>query len=613
MRFSLRFLCGVLCAAFVAPAMANVATTAGSNLTAYNGTGATNNNQWNAMMNMRGNMPSSTPATANFGNCNAVILRCASPKCASGSCSDMAVARPIVAGCVNSNDACKQYGNDLIEYITAQIVAQSNAKIMEQENAIALATAQATAQANAAAAAQNNAQMQQMQSQMEQMQAQMAESMAAMQEQMRTQSESQNAQIQNAISEQRNAASVQTTTNSTGDTGAVISGLEGLGVAEQLAAKNGISADILVREQMGGQIETAIEDAMVQMKKLKTVLDNVLEYAGCDASANSCTGPKRVKKFKDLANEFFDPYEEVVDNMYDALMLAMTLGIDVSDVIMLLSDSCNIWGKYICDRCSREETNKTEGDCVCYGDDSSNCYRRVVTGDDGTVAKRQPHCRLVGTLNEKSTVYREWIDANSGLTGSTQVACASDVIGSVGLFRGRRKNATLDIETLRDLVNQDSYATCRNNTSGSVSGDLNCGIQYCAVEPLSNRYKQLETAANTKKLPADCKKWRFDSETRMVNSDSGATISEGEGVDIVKAKFDYDRLVTCSSGKTETQCKTIRGCRWDDKLSRCVDNIVTNYANCLKHNSLTGDARKVACEKDTSCHFDEDVWECEFK
>ena len=110
MKVSLRFLCGMVCAAFIAPAAANVATTAGSNLTAYNGTGATNNNQWNSMMNMRGNMPSSTTAAANFGNCNAVILRCATPKCSSGSCSDMSVARPIVAGCVNSNDACKQYG-----------------------------------------------------------------------------------------------------------------------------------------------------------------------------------------------------------------------------------------------------------------------------------------------------------------------------------------------------------------------------------------------------------------------------------------------------------------------------------------------------------------------
>jgi len=550
------------------------------------------------MMNVRGNMPASS-AVANFGNCNAVILRCASPKCSSGSCSDMSVARPIVAGCVNSNDACKQYGNDLIEYISAQIVAQSNAKLIEQENAVAIATAQATASANATAAAQSNAQIQQMQSQMAAMQAQMAESMAAMQEQMAAQSESQNTQIQNALAEQRNA--MATTTNSTGDTGAVIAGLEGLSVAEQLAAKNGVSADILVREQMGGEIETAIEDAMLRMKELKITLDNILEYAGCDASASRCTGPKRVKKFKDLVNEFFDPYEEVVDNMYDALMLAMTVGIDVSDVIMLLSDSCNIWGKYVCDPCtSTSESNPTEGQCVCPVEGSSNCYRRVVTGENGTVAKKQPHCRLVGTLNEKSTIYREWIDANSGLTGSTQVACASDVIGSVGLFRGRRKNATIDIETLRDLVNQDAYTSCRkaNRSDTSDFTAEECGAQFCAVEPVSNRYKQLETAANTKKLPPICTKWRFNDESKMAKSDGGAIYSEGEGTTL------NIKTASCAAYTTETTCNKEPGCNWTYGVCLGLKPIKLTSIQSQNQNSKLSDKKSDTVAKNVRDGYD---------
>ena len=554
MGISLRFLYAVFCAAFIAPAVANVATTAGSNLTAYNGTGAMNNNQWNSMMNARGNIPSSAPATANFGNCNAIILRCATPKCSSGSCSDMSVARPIVAGCVNSNDACKKYGNDLIEYITAQVVAQSNAKIMEQENAIAMAQAQATAQANAAAAAQNNAQMQQMQSQMVQMQAQMAESMAAMQEQMAAQSESQNAQIQNALAEQRNAMTAPAT-NSTGDTGAVIAGLEGLGVAEQLAAKNGISADILVREQMGGQIETAVEDAMVQMKTLKTTLDNILEYAGCDASASSCTGPRRVKKFKDLANEFFDPYEEVIGNIYDALILAMTLGIDVSDVIMLLSDSCNMWGKYVCEPCKNGDA-----DCTCFSSDAqSNCYYRVKTDANGKVDTTQPHCRLVSILQEKDTVWREWIDANSGLTGSTQVACASDVVMNISLFRGMQKKATLDIETLRDLVNQDVSGVCQTPRNGEDFDVLeHCRAKVCNVDPEQDtmRWSQLTTAARTKKMPSDRSKWCFDDERDFKKLDNGGSSSDGD------ADTDYMAFLYCQDMKTESDCKNRQGCSW---------------------------------------------------
>ena len=622
MRFYSLFLGGVLCAAFVAPAGANVATTAGSNLTAYNGTGSTNNNQWNNLTNGRAGM-SATAADANFGNCNAVILRCASPKCANGACTDMNVARPIVAGCVNSNNSCKKHGEDLIEYITAQIVAQSTAKLQEQQNAVAMAQAQAEAQAAAsvAAAAQSNAQMQQMQQQMQQMQAQMAESMNAMQQQMAAQTESQNAQIQNALAEQRNSVANVPATQSSGETGAVIAGLEGLGVAEQLAAKNGISADILVREQMGGQIETAIEDAMLAMKDLKEKLDAVLEYAGCDPSATNCTGPKRVKKFKDLANEFFDPYENVVENVYDALILAMTLGIDVNDVIMLLSDSCNMWGKYVCNSC--QYSNPLPAGCTCFGEDGkSNCYYRVETDNEGKVSKNQKNCRLVSILNEKDTVWREWIDANTGMTGSTQVACASDVIMDISLFRGMKKKAALDIETLRDLVNQDSTTTCRRAFKAGDDPEKylleQCGAEACVVlseDDAPKRWKTLENAVRTKKIPTG-KQLCVASSDKWRDNEGGVTM--GQSVLSASAQaWLLDRTVMCGSITTNdsNQCDNTRGCRWDSALKRCVDNIVNEYVNCLQYNtdSLIGNARKEACEKQSpKCRFDEDVWECEF-
>lgn len=560
MRVSLKFLCGVVCAAFVAPAVANVATTAGSNLTAYNGTGATNNNQWNNLMNGRGGM-SATTADANFGNCNAVILRCASPKCSGGGCYDMNVARPIVAGCVNSNNACKKHGDALIDYITAQVVAQSNAKQQEQANAVAIAQAQAEAQAaaSAAATAQSNAQMQAMQAQMQQMQEQMAESMNAMQAQMAAQSESQNAQIQNALAEQRESmAASAPMANSTGDTGAVIAGLEGLGVAEQLAAKNGISADILVREQMGGKIETAIEDAMTAMKDLKEKLDAVLEYAGCDSSATNCTGPKRVKKFKDLANEFFDPYENVVENVYDALILAMTLGIDVNDVIMLLSESCNIWGKYICGACA-----PTDPGCVC--NDTKNkegCYYRVETDPKtGNVSKNQPHCRLVDTLTEKDTVWREWIDANTGMTGSTQVACASDVIMNAPLFRNMKKNATMDIDNLRRLVAQDSRACSGKMENGKfiLNGKVEeaCRLNRCMVPVGTEQYDLLVRTVDSRRLPT--KTSSNGSATDVLCYTNEDRLPEVSGVEI---EDEYSTLRYCADAKSEQVCERLGECEW---------------------------------------------------
>ena len=571
----LKVLCGVLCAAFIAPAVANVATTAGSNLTAYNGTGATSNNQWNSLMNGRGGM-GTTPAEANFGNCNAVILRCATPKCSSGGCVDMSVARPIVTGCVNSNNSCKKYGDELIDYITAQIVAQSTAKVQEQQNAVAIAQAQAEAQAAAAAAAaeQNNAQVQQMQSQMAAMQAQMAESMAAMQEQMAAQSESQNAQIQNALAEQRASYA------STGETGAMIEGLEGLGVAEQLAAKNGVSADILVREQISGQIETSIDDAVLALKDLKGKLDAVLEYAGCDSAANGCTGPKRVKKFKDLANDFFDPYENVVENMYDALILAMTVGIDVSDVIMLLSNSCNMWGKYMCDTCSKTikdrqtaEDIAKDGACECYDKEERNCYYRVLT-NKGKVSKDQTHCRLVSIINQGEEVQREWVDANSGMTGATQVACASDVVMNVPLFRGMKKKATLDIETLRGLVNQDAYTSCRTRDKNKTEFDItqDCGANFCMVNPVESkeRWKKLRNAVDTKKLGKYC----YKSEKAMGQDGEDiamSIITFGEGLNNTDLVSAVNRIaVPCEDRKEEDICKAKLSCEWLPVMKKCV-------------------------------------------
>lgn len=605
MKFSLGLLYGVLCAAFIAPAVANVATTAGSSLTAYNGTGSTNNNQWNNLMNGRGGM-GTAPATANFGNCNAVILRCATPKCANGGCADGNVAWQIVSGCVNSNASCKKHGDDLINYIAAQVVAQSNAKLQEQQNAVAIAQAQAEAQAqaSAAAAAQSNAQMQQMQQQMAAMQAQMAESMSAMQQQMAAQSESQNAQIQSALESQRETmAAYSASSSATGDTsesGATIAGLEGMSVAEQLAAKNGISADILVREQMGGKIETAIEDAMTAMKDLKAKLDAVLEYAGCDPSAANCTGPKRVKKFKDLANEFFDPYENVVENVYDALMLAMTLGIDVNDVIMLLSNSCNIWGKYMCSACNP----KKDADCVC--NDTKNdegCYYRVATEPGtGKVSKNQPHCRLVDTLTEKDTVWREWIDANTGMTGSTQVACASDVIMDISLFRGMKKEATLDIDNLRRLVNQDSYSCRGKMDSGKfvlTNGDAieDCGLNMCAVNPNENSesYKLLYDTVRNRRLPEVDKTTKslcwadYDSAPRTVKN-IDPTI--GDGNDFVMC-IKYG-IINCPA----VYCK-VEG-------RQCVPNL--NKSPLIKDNvdDLSRFTDKDACVKEMTIYYEND-------
>ena len=170
-----RILAICLCSApFVHGAWGVVASTSGSNLTSFNPSNAYNN-QWATLSNARGDMAAPT-AKADFGNCNSLILRCAQPKCGNGGCTDMNVAGAIVAGCVQSNKSCEKYGDDLVSYMSAQLVANSNAKINAQNAAVAQAAA--AAQQEQITAMQN-----QMQAQMAQMQQQMAEQSAQMQQQ----------------------------------------------------------------------------------------------------------------------------------------------------------------------------------------------------------------------------------------------------------------------------------------------------------------------------------------------------------------------------------------------------------------------------------------------
>ena len=151
-----------------ARATSPVATTVGSNLTAYNNnTGAINNAMWNSYVNPRANSAATAP-TADFGNCNAIILRCAQPKCTNGGCSTMEIARPIVSGCVQSNPSCEQYGPDLIKYISAQLVASSTASANQAAADAQVAAAQAAAQQSAQQMAAMQQQMSQMQQQMQQ-------------------------------------------------------------------------------------------------------------------------------------------------------------------------------------------------------------------------------------------------------------------------------------------------------------------------------------------------------------------------------------------------------------------------------------------------------------
>ena len=438
-----RILTTLLCIAPMinASVAAPVATTSGSNLTSFNPSTA-NNNQWATMTN--GRYDTNTTAKTDFGNCNAVILRCAQPKCGNGGCTDYAIAGPIVEGCVKSNTKCKKFGDDLINSMTAQLVASSNAKLQEQQNAIEMARVQAEAQAAAAAAASNaqSQQVEMMQQQMAQMQQQMAQQQAESAAQLQAALAQQAAQSQAALESMKTAA-----TEAAKETEA------GISAYQQEAIDRNISKDVLERQKISGQIFTQIQDAETLLQSMKKSMQNAFEYAGCDARGNSCTGPKRIKKWRELAKDFFEPYDGAIDKIYDALITAQTVGINMSQIYMMLNDSCNQWGQYLC-----AKSNK--GDTIIYPEKTAPhiCAQNTVDTETGDCKNPKP-CTLLKPLTSDDDVYEGWIEPeDTDNTKVTVVACASGALNSATIFsrRTKAKNGAglVDIDALELWLNQ---------------------------------------------------------------------------------------------------------------------------------------------------------------
>ena len=482
-----------------------VPSTVGSNLTAFNNnSGAVNNAMWNNYTNPRASGAASTTApTADFGNCNALILRCAQPKCANGGCSTMDIARPIVSGCVQSNPTCTQYGDDLIEFISAQLVSDANAAAQSAAANAQIAAAQAAAQQSSQQMAQMQQQMVQMQQQMQQqsadtaaqIQAALAQQQAATAQAIADAANTNAAAINSATTQMQNAAAAANT--------ATVSNDSNLTAAQQTAAAAGVSADVLAREQISGQILSKIENAEDALKRAQAAMKTAFEYAGCDSTGSNCTGPKRVSTFKDKAMEFFDPYNDVLDELYDGLILAQSVGVDITDIYMMLNGTCNVWGQYLC----------APGQVMHY--DSQNCVdgRSVPVRDGGATVRggadceigqvvpmSDGGCQLIKMLTSDEEVQRNWLYPETGYGGvQVRVGCASEALDNSTLFRNRRRQADIDIEVLQRMIEQDAPSVFGGNRFGQNKSADPDGLKYCAIT--TNTYQDLQTYASLKQLP----------------------------------------------------------------------------------------------------------------
>lgn len=472
-------------------------TTLGSNLTAYNPNGNINNNAWNTMMNSRTYMTSSNAPTADFGNCNAVILRCVQPKCATGGCTSMEVVRPIVEGCISSNPTCKEYGSDLVEYISAQMVASSTAKANQQ----ALQAQNEAAAAAAAAAQQQSAQqLQAMQEQVAQLQNQIAQQNEQAQAQLQQALEQQKQLTQQAIADvsanQQPSQTIyvqQPATNSSG------SNVE-ISAETQPQINTGVSSEVLVREQIAGQILSSIENAEDSMKTLKAVLQDTFDYAGCDSSGNNCSGPKRVKVFKDKAMKFFDPYNEVLEELYDALILAQSVGVDITDIYLMLSGTCNVWGQYLCGPGQIMHYNSLNcigGISVPTGNKNGDVFGGAKCKPGQVVPMSDGGCQPIKTLGSDAEVREAWLYPEKNDNTSVRVGCMSEILDNSPFFSSMKKQANIDVETLQRIIEQD--ASVSYNLSGTRNTDAPRPEQYCSIG--DNAYEDLQKLVNLKQLP----------------------------------------------------------------------------------------------------------------
>ena len=512
--FLVSILALMTCAVIAAP----VPSTVGSNLTAYNPSmGADDNARWNTYMNPRSNGAltggTTTAPTADFGNCNALILRCAQPKCADGGCSTMDIARPIVTGCVQSNETCSKYGTDLIEFISAQLVSDANAAAQTAAANAQIAAANAAAQQSNQQIAAMQQQMQQMQQQMQQqsadtaaqIQAALAQQQAATQQAIADAATANAAALNNATAQMQQSVAQSTnaaTTTATNTTPAVTTD-GNLTTAQQIAAQSGVSAEVLAREQIAGQILTRIENAETNLNRAKQAMQDAFDYAGCDSTGSNCIGPKRVSTFKHKAMDFFDPYNDVLNELYEGLILAQSAGIDITDIYMMLNGTCNVWGQYLC--AEGQVMHYTSANCID-GKSVPDRYSHggtVFGGADCKPGQVVPMsdggCQLIKMLTSEDEVQRNWLYPETGTDGvQVRVGCASEVLDNSFLFRNLKRQADIDIDTLQRIIEQDAPSVFGHGRFGSTEPYPD-GVKFCAIGDES--FAELQTAASLRQLP----------------------------------------------------------------------------------------------------------------
>ncbi len=327
-----------------------------------------------------------------------------------------------------------------------------------------------------------------------------------------------------------------------------------------------VSADVLAREQISGQIMTKLDNAAVSLKEVRAAMENAFQYAGCDNRGNNCTGPKRAKTFKQKALNFFDPYENVLDELYDALIMAQSVGVDITDIYMMLNGTCNAWAKYLC----------SDGQVMHYTNTNCQDGRSVATGNirggarcavGQVVPMSDGGCQLIQMLTSDDEVQQNWlypeqnVDSNGDVRSEVRVGCASEALDNSMLFRGRKKQATIDIETLQRIIEQDAPATYGSSRMRTATHPNPDGVKFCAVN--SESLQELQKSVSLKQLP---KKVCVADKTLVSDWEGGGAVTVTEAASVSQPSATGLAILDCSSSmwanSNECKCRNSGGSWW---------------------------------------------------
>ena len=368
---------------------------------------------------------------------------------------------------------------------------------------------------------------------------------------------------------------------------------DGLTTAQKIAAKSGLSADLLARDQITGQIMSKIENAQTQLKALKAAMNDTFEYAGCDTSGNNCAGPKRVKTFKQRAMNFFEPYNAVLDELYDALIMAQSVGVDITDIYMMLNGTCNAWAKYLCTQ--DQVMHYTNQNCK---DGISVSEPEVVVTNKGNYVKWGVHggakckvgqvvpmsdggCQLIQMLTSNDEVQYNWLYPDEGFENAqVRIGCASEALESSALFRNRKKQASIDIETLQRIIEQDApsvYGSSRLRSNTKPDPD---GVKYCAVN--ADTLVDLQKSANLKKLPSKICTTDADLLAKW-NENPGVTSGETTEIDAIIKASDFSNAwltLNCNGSEKCKLCQTTGGTWYWPGKCQCLGQEFNEKTGC---------------------------------